>query len=298
MKTLFKPILILVLLLWTMGGGVLTASAEIPHLINYQGKLTETDGSPITATKQITFRIYDVLSGGTPLWEETQSITINKGVFNTMLGSTVDLNLPFNQPYYLEIKVDNEVMTPRQRIASAGYAFRAEEADYAFNAKVSSSVSPQGAGSGLDADTLDGKHDSEFVNEGISTLPIILYRDSAWTLTGAGNPGEPGLWTDGLHWTTRRTGESATGKIQIGYFKLRDYFIFSAVGWKTGAYRLKRKSDNTTIATTEPPDSDRWSMVTLNTSLYKGTEAYFEAEDTDGGGGYAWNGFSPFFYVQ
>jgi hypothetical protein len=40
-----------------------------------------------------------------------------------------NLGLAFDKPYFLEIKVGNEVMNPRQRIASAGYAIRAEKAE-------------------------------------------------------------------------------------------------------------------------------------------------------------------------
>lgn len=104
--------------------------AEIPHLINYQGKLTDSGGQPITATKAITFRIYNVESGSTSLWQETQSVTINKGVFNVLLGSVNDLNLTFDVPYYLGIQVGGDAeMTPRQRITSSGYALRAETVD-------------------------------------------------------------------------------------------------------------------------------------------------------------------------
>jgi hypothetical protein len=105
---------------------------EIPHLINYQGKLTDKTGLPLEGSQAVTFRIYD--EPGTLLWEEQQTITLQKGLFNTMLGSVKNLNLTFDQPYYLEIKVGNEVLGPRQRITSAGYAFRAEKATESVSA--------------------------------------------------------------------------------------------------------------------------------------------------------------------
>jgi len=106
-----------------------TARAEIPHLINYQGKLSDANGTPVTGTKQITFRLYDTASGGTPLWEEMQSVTINRGIFNVLLGSNTSLDLPFDEQYYLGIKIESDAeMFPRQKIASNAYAFRAKEA--------------------------------------------------------------------------------------------------------------------------------------------------------------------------
>jgi len=72
--------------------------------------------------------IYDVETAGVPLWTETQTVNIQKGIFSVLLGGVMPLNLAFDKPYFLEIKVGTEVMSPRQRIASAAYAFRADTA--------------------------------------------------------------------------------------------------------------------------------------------------------------------------
>ena len=126
MKTLSKIIILLLAISFQLSA--ISCFADIPHLINYQGKLTDKDNKPIEGTHAITFRIYDAETSGTLLWEETQSVTIQKGIFSVMLGGVTALNLAFDKPYWLEIKVDNEVMSPRQRMASVGYAYRAEEA--------------------------------------------------------------------------------------------------------------------------------------------------------------------------
>lgn len=104
------------------------AYAAIPRLINYQGKLTNAQGQPITGTINITFKIYDVESCGAPLWTEPYTgLTIDKGIFNVMLGGQTALNLAFDKPYYLGIQVGSDTeMTPRQRLASSAYAFTAE----------------------------------------------------------------------------------------------------------------------------------------------------------------------------
>ncbi|MBF0522506.1 MAG: hypothetical protein HQL24_05550 [Candidatus Omnitrophica bacterium] len=122
-----KKMFILSLLLLIMCAPVL---ASVPHLINYQGRLTDTSGAPLTGSYSITFRLYDALTAGNLLWEEVQTgVVVDKGLFSTLLGSTTALNLVFDAPYFLEIKVGTEVMSPRQRITSAGYAIRAESVD-------------------------------------------------------------------------------------------------------------------------------------------------------------------------
>jgi hypothetical protein len=132
------------LLLWTTDYGLLTkcgimgyAYAEIPHLINYQGRLTDKEGKPVTdGTYQVIFRIFDAATAGNLLWEETHaSVLIQKGIFSILLGSVTNLNLAFDKPYYLEIETGDEVMSPRQQITSAGYAIRSERAEVAEKAE-------------------------------------------------------------------------------------------------------------------------------------------------------------------
>lgn len=119
--------------------------AEIPRIINYQGKLTDTDGKPVSdGAYSVTFRIYDQGAGGSPLWYETQSLTTQKGIFSTQIGATKDLNLSFDKPYYLGIQVGSDAeMTPRQPFSSSAYAFEsahAAEATEAAHAAVADTV--------------------------------------------------------------------------------------------------------------------------------------------------------------
>jgi hypothetical protein len=109
--------------------------AAVPHLINYQGKLTDKDSKPVSdGVYAITFSIYDSESAGSLLWTETQQVSLQKGVFSVLLGGVTNLNIPFDKDYWLELKVKDEVMSPRQRIASVGYAVRAETVENAQNA--------------------------------------------------------------------------------------------------------------------------------------------------------------------
>ena len=110
---------------------VSAAQAEVPHLINYQGRLTNGSGDPLEGAHNVTFRIYDAQTAGSMLWQEAHSgVVVQKGVFSILLGSVTDLALSFDKPYYLGIKVgtDSE-MVPRQRITSAGYSIRSETAE-------------------------------------------------------------------------------------------------------------------------------------------------------------------------
>lgn len=111
-------------------------AGSIPQLINYQGALTDTSGSPVPDGQYaVVFSIYDAPTGGTALWTETWNssttpvITL-KGTLNVLLGSYKPIPASLFADHavtYLGIKVGNDSeMLPRQKIASVGYAFKAE----------------------------------------------------------------------------------------------------------------------------------------------------------------------------
>lgn len=114
----------------------LASYAAIPHLINFQGKATDTNGAPLNGTYNLTFKIYDHATAGNLEWQEThQNLAMINGIFGVLLGSVTALNLPFDEDYWITIEVNTDgEMTPRTRLASVGYAYKSEMADYATSA--------------------------------------------------------------------------------------------------------------------------------------------------------------------
>ena len=95
--------------------------SEIPQQINYQGYLTNAAGVPVNGTVEMVFSFYLAATGGSPIWHETQNVTVNKGVYNVILGDVTPISLPFGLPYYLGVKVGTDPeMTPRQPLTSCG----------------------------------------------------------------------------------------------------------------------------------------------------------------------------------
>lgn len=108
--------------------------AAVPHLIRFQGKVTDKAGGPLNGSYNITFRVYDAVTGGTLKWSETQSaIPVNNGIFTVLLGNATQPNgmdLPFSAPYWLSMEVNSDgEMAPRQQLSSVGYAIHAETAE-------------------------------------------------------------------------------------------------------------------------------------------------------------------------
>jgi len=109
--------------------------AGIPKMINYQGMLTQSDGkTPVTnGNYTILFSIYNISSGGSSLWSHTYNVAVTNGLFNAILGdSGAPINLPFDTTYWLGLKVGADAeLSPRIRLTSVGYAYRAQKADTA-----------------------------------------------------------------------------------------------------------------------------------------------------------------------
>jgi hypothetical protein len=52
----------------------LSAYSQMPKTINYQGFLAHTNNNPVPDSNyNITFKLYNVATGGTALWMETQA---------------------------------------------------------------------------------------------------------------------------------------------------------------------------------------------------------------------------------
>ena len=109
------------------------SSAAINPQINFQGKLTNTDGTNVTnGTLSIVFSIYTVASGGSNIWTETQpAVTVTDGIFRVALGSVTALpgSVDFNtNSIYLGIKVGADAeMTPRVQFTASPYAFNSDK---------------------------------------------------------------------------------------------------------------------------------------------------------------------------
>lgn len=103
--------------------------AQIPQTIRYQGVLTDPNGAAVpNGNYSLTFKLYDVATGSTTSrsWTETQTVAVNNGIFNVILGSVNPLNLPFAKPYWLGIAVGNDAeLSPRIQLTASAYGFNA-----------------------------------------------------------------------------------------------------------------------------------------------------------------------------
>jgi len=126
---------------------VVALAQTVPSLMNYQGRLTDESGAPLSnGTYRLAFRLYTntIPVVGEPLiWGREYDASLIGGVFNVVLGAgggwTVteptavnDLAFAFTEPSrFLELKVVsdaanatvNRIIRPRQQLLSSPYTF-------------------------------------------------------------------------------------------------------------------------------------------------------------------------------
>ena len=103
-------------------------SAQVPELINYQGRLV--DGTNlVNGNVSMVMRLYDDSTAGTLLYADSNTVSVVDGIYNTHLGDdTVTGSLTDalnNSQVYVELDIDGTILLPRERLVAVPYALRA-----------------------------------------------------------------------------------------------------------------------------------------------------------------------------
>jgi len=120
---------------WLVLPGLLVGSAvtaAVPSQMNVQGRLL-SGGSPLNGSHPTTFKIFDALTGGSQLWAEDDTVSVQGGIYSTVIGAKNPLGSGvFNgQARWLEVVVDGTTLSPRLSFDNNAYSFRAARADTA-----------------------------------------------------------------------------------------------------------------------------------------------------------------------
>ncbi len=157
---------IALLLFASTAATTLAQTSQVPELLSYQASVTNAAGTPIGATepvnRTVTFKFYTTSTGGTPVYAESQVVTIANGDFSVLLGNGEGVSgLPGRvapaspirslasitlSPLYLGITVDDGTaavdaeISPRQQLASAAFATRAQIAEGLADGKLATAM--------------------------------------------------------------------------------------------------------------------------------------------------------------
>jgi len=169
--------------LWSISAFAVAAPPAVPTTLTQQGRILDaTTGDPVSSKVQIVFNVYADAKGGTALWTETQSITLDDGYFSAQLGSVTAIpdGVFDGTVRYLGVTVGTDAeMAPREAITSVPYAMKAAVATVANSAAFTSLT-------GIPAPCALGSYLSGYSAAGVPTCTVLpalacTYRYTALT---------------------------------------------------------------------------------------------------------------------
>ncbi|MEX2382100.1 MAG: hypothetical protein WD490_06940, partial [Opitutales bacterium] len=171
MKTIAANLCALALVLFAFAP-LAPAAGNPPELLSYQGYLVDADGvplgtneagDPLPANYDVVFRIYSASSGGTLLWAEEQTITVDNGYFSVLLGEGAvsgsdprpDLSTVFTgvgaDERFVGVSVRFQAggefsdILPRLRLLTSPYSFLATQASSLVNPDGQALITAEGS---------------------------------------------------------------------------------------------------------------------------------------------------------
>jgi hypothetical protein len=113
----------------------ISASAQVPPLIQFSNIATDQGGNTLSGVVSITFSLYAVQRGGDPLWTETQTnIQLDPtGHYSVQLGITKPNGVPTTlftsgEARWLGVRIAEQAEQPRVLLVSVPYALKAGDA--------------------------------------------------------------------------------------------------------------------------------------------------------------------------
>ena len=208
------------------------ARADIPRMINFQGVLKDTLGSPVPdGNYSMTFRIYDASGGGTVFWQEGKLIPVVGGLFTTLLGSASPIpeSVFADTSRWLGVQIGGDPeISSRTRLAAISYAYVADfaqnadklddmnSADFALSGHthptpdtVNFAQKADTANLSLNSDLLDGisssdfapathNHDAVYVNVTGPDSVVLSDTGAAFRGRSSGSAAQPSIGIDGI----------------------------------------------------------------------------------------------------
>ena len=84
---------------------LLPLAFAVPVQLSQQGRLLESDSSPVEGVHSVAIRLFDDPEYGYVLWEEEQSISFLNGYYSIFLGTDtsnpIDASLLASEPLYV-----------------------------------------------------------------------------------------------------------------------------------------------------------------------------------------------------
>lgn len=163
-----------------------------PTEINYQGRLLDSAGQPITGNVTVFVRIYTNATAGTAVYAENiGTVPVQNGMYHFQFGADSEpMRAAINHDEcWLEVAIDGAPLAPRQKLLAVPYALRSGAVDHIGTNAAFEAQSVPGAAlvdGAVTAGKLDGSVDERYVNaDGDTVEGTLVVRDSVGIGTNA-----------------------------------------------------------------------------------------------------------------
>ena len=249
--------------------------AAQPQTVGIAGRLINPAGNVLTGSYNFTFNIYNAQTGGTPLWTEVHDgrasalqVSVKNGVWTTVLGNNTSLSLPWDDTYYLELTINNEVLSPRSSFSAIPFVLNnTNTGKYNFTGVVTFNGTNTFSG-GLQYTGAPGSINIS-VNPSNVTAGTLA---SAITFSGANTHSGIATFSSGLQYTGAPTALNLSippSNITAG--TLASAITFSGANTHSGSNSFTG-AVNTFTSNTAPfislniTNNTGWSFITVNSS--------------------------------
>lgn len=281
--------------------------AAVPNLINFQGRLCDISGNAVTTQTTVTVDFFNQDAGGASIFSESHSVSPDvNGIYNLFIGANTSLaGVNFGNDIWIEVTAGGEVLSPRYRLTTSPYAFRAafaDAVDWSAVSGVPANVTLQGntfngANNLLQLDStgrlpaVDGSQLVNLPSIGVGTGPVTFISSVTVVANQFGvggddfivNNSQIGVNTDSPHSTLHVNGSFATRVRTLtasGAVNDDDHIILvdagvsvvtltlpSAVGRTGRQYIIKKSSLTLNVVTIDPAGAETIDSLPTYTVL-------------------------------
>ncbi len=268
-----------------------------PRVLSFQGRLTDNVDNPITSVTSLRFAIYNdsAATGGALLWQEVNGVTPDQdGIFSIYLGGGTSIPSTVftdNSNIYLGVTVGvTSELTPRQRIATVGYATNAEFLQGLPPTTQAGITSFTNVVLALDSSGNLSLSDSSATNHTfqVTNGQFRLAGQGLVLSTNTGSNGNVFLSPDGFGRVDVQKpllNSTTTGNISSGAVEVNDKFAVLATESAVAAFIVNNSTTGGDILTASSSGTPRFTIAndgTLTSAIYTGQNGVLYGAQTTG----------------
>ena len=123
---------------WLLASWIPSVAFAVPLELSQSARVLDPSGLPVEGDVVLEVRLFDAEDGGRVVFTEEVPVTLQQGFYTVFFGPggspTLDSALFDEQTLYLQVALDGQALSDRQRLVSVPYAVASSQADTADRA--------------------------------------------------------------------------------------------------------------------------------------------------------------------